>query len=220
MPAFSISMFAMSRGPEMALLTGYHDGERRKKMRWIVTDPDEYFEQHLYSITVEMNPLFDRYQVYRVTFNPDEYVDANDLGLGRYLMTLQKPEGMSDGDYAQLRKKAKNFMVRDGLLFKRSRRGGIPPGGVVGLSEERTKIMRELYDEKGHLGQKATYNQIARRYQWRGMYQDVAEWVKTCDECQKIGKLRFEEPLHPTWTMTVWQKVGLDVVRVRRSCTG
>jgi hypothetical protein len=80
------------------------------------------------------------------------------------------------------------------------------------LKEEREKIMREMHDENGHLGQKATYNLIAKRYQWKGMYGDVVEWIKTCDECQKRAKLRFAEPLHPTWTVTVWEKIGLDVI--------
>ena len=44
------------------------------------------------------------------------------------------------------------------------------------------------------------------------MYNDVVEWVKTCDECQKRAKRRFAEPLHPTWSITVWEKVGLDVI--------
>jgi len=44
------------------------------------------------------------------------------------------------------------------------------------------------------------------------MYSDVIEWVKTCDECQQLAKFRFEEPLHPTWSITVWEKVGLDVI--------
>jgi hypothetical protein len=70
--------------------------------------------------------------------------------------------------------------------------------------------MKEMHHETGHLGQKGTYNLIAKRYQWRGMYNDVQEWVKTCDECQKLARRRFEEPLHPTWTMTVWEKIGLD----------
>jgi len=44
------------------------------------------------------------------------------------------------------------------------------------------------------------------------MYNDVVEWVKTCDECQKRAKRRFAKPLHPTWSITVWEKVRLDVI--------
>jgi hypothetical protein len=138
--------------------------------------------------------------------------DPDDITLGRYLTTLERPDAMTDWQYQQLRKKSKNFFVRDGMLFKRPRRHGVPPRRVVGLKEQRTKIMQEMHEEKGHMGQKATYNLISKRYQWRGMYDDVVEWVKTCDGCQKRDQRRFDEPLHPTWTITVWEKVGLDVV--------
>ena len=45
------------------------------------------------------------------------------------------------------------------------------------------------------------------------MYDDVGNYVKTCDECQKRARIRHEEPLHPTWTKTVWNKIGVDVVK-------
>jgi hypothetical protein len=138
------------------------------------SDPDDYFDSCLYSITamLSIDPYGD-YQVYRVTFDRTKY-EGNDLILGKYLATLQRPEGMSDGDYAQLRKKAKNFMVRDGMLFKRSKKGGVPPRRVIGLREERIEAIKEVH-ELGHPGQKATYNQVSQRYQWREMYQDVVE---------------------------------------------
>jgi hypothetical protein len=158
------------------------------------------------------NPI-DRYQVYRIAFNAELYEDdPDDAVLGQYLSTLQRPDGLTDSQYQQLRKKSKNFLVRDGLLFKRPRHRSIPPRRVVGLKDERKKIMAELHDEKGHMGSKATYNLISKRYQWRGMYGDVMEWIKTCDECQKRAQRRFQEPLHPTWSITVWEKVGMDIV--------
>jgi hypothetical protein len=176
------------------------------------SDPDDFFDSCLYNITVGSFPhhLYNRYRVNRVAFDPTLY-EGDDVILGKYLTTLQRPEGMSTEDYAQLRRKSRNFLVRDGSLFKRSRRGRIPPRLVVGLAKRRREIMEEIHG-LGHPGQKATYDQISRRYQWRGMYQDVVEWVKTCDECQRRGKRRFEEPLHPTWSVTVWDKVGLDVI--------
>jgi ribonuclease HI len=166
------------------------------------------------AITYEnSNDTYDRYQAYRISFDSELYQDdPDDTLLGQYLTTLQRPDGMTDSQYQQLRKKSKNFLVRDGLLFKRPRHRSIPPRRVVGLKDEREKIIQELHDENGHLGQKATYSLISKRYQWKGMYGDVVEWVKTCDECQKRDRRRFQEPLHPTWSITVWEKIGLDIV--------
>ena len=44
------------------------------------------------------------------------------------------------------------------------------------------------------------------------MYDDVVKYVKSCEECQCRARKRQEEPLHPTWSITVWEKVGIDVV--------
>jgi len=52
------------------------------------------------------------------------------------------------------------------------------------------------------------------------MFEDVSEWVKMCEECQRRSKVRFEEGLHPTWSNMVWGKVGLDIVYMPRSEEG
>lgn len=173
-------------------------------------EADDYFDAKLYEITAtgrSVNPVA---QIY---LHEAEY-DGNDLVLGRYLETLQRPRELTDLQYQQLRKKTRNFLVRDGYLFKRSNKHGIPPRRVVGLQEQKLKIIQELHDEIGHRGKKNTFDQISRRYQWKGLYEDVANYVKSCEECQRRARVRYEEPLHPTWSILVWEKVGIDVVHM------
>ena len=80
--------------------------------------------------------------------------------------------------------------------------------------------MRELHNEVRHWRRNATFEQVKRRYQWKGMFEDVDEWVKTCEECQRRSKIRFEERLHPMWSTMVWDKVGLHIVYMPRSEEG
>ena len=47
-----------------------------------------------------------------------------------------------------------------------------------------------------------------------------ANFVKSCEGCQKRSRNRQEEPLHPTWTKTVWDKIGVDVVKLPESSEG
>ena len=75
-----------------------------------------------------------------------------------------------------------------------------------------TEVLQVLYDEVGHRGQQGTYEQLHWRYQWKGMYNDVVRYVRTCEGCQRRSRVRQEEPLHPTWSLTVWEKVGIDIV--------
>ena len=40
----------------------------------------------------------------------------------------------------------------------------------------------------GHFGRDKTLSKIAERFYWRGMVDDVKEFCKTCDKCQKAKK--------------------------------
>jgi RNase H-like domain found in reverse transcriptase/Integrase zinc binding domain len=201
--------FAFSK-PARITTSSPHSQKRHGVPQELLKNATSHANAIAYSQTKD--PL-DRYQVYRVEFDAELYEDEpDDVVLGQYLTTLQRPDGMTDSQYQQFRKKAQNFLVRDELLFKRPRHRSIPPRRVVGMKEERVKILIEMHDEKGHFGQKATYNLIAKRYQWKGMYTNVVEWVKRCERCQKRDQHRFQEPLHPTWSITIWAKVGLDVI--------
>jgi RNase H-like domain found in reverse transcriptase/Integrase zinc binding domain/Reverse transcriptase (RNA-dependent DNA polymerase) len=195
---------------------------------------DEFFEARMYETRLERRSQFgdslERSQFgdegwcrsgarggpERVYLDEAEYM-GEDLMLGKYLVSLRRPDGLTDSEYQQLRRKSKSFFVRDGYLYKKGKR---VPRRVVGLQEQRLKVMEELHDEAGHRGRVATYEHIKRRYQWKGMYSDVEEWVKTCVECQKRSQLRYEEELHPTWSVMVWDKVGMDIVLMPKADDG
>jgi hypothetical protein len=152
----------------------------------------------------------------RAHFNEEEY-EGDDLLLGKYLAMLQRPDGLTDLEYKRLRRKSKSFFIRDGYLYKKGKR---IHRRVVGLKDQRLEILRDIHDETGHRGRNTTFEQIKRRYQWKGMYADVEEWVKTCEYCQRRAKLRYEEELHPTWSKLVWYKIGVDIVVMPRSNDG
>jgi hypothetical protein len=44
------------------------------------------------------------------------------------------------------------------------------------------------------------------------MYEDIRQYVKTCDSCQHRGKKRTKEPLHPLSIERPFQRIGIDVV--------
>ena len=55
------------------------------------------------------------------------------------------------------------------------------------------------------------FEKVCRRYQWKGLYDDVVEYVKTCEECQRRARNRYEEPLKSMWMVIVWAKIGVDM---------
>jgi RNase H-like domain found in reverse transcriptase/Integrase zinc binding domain len=196
---------------------GPDDGEEKVDEE----EAERYFEAKMYSISVDWGERADSEAkatnwegkwrrdkfLARAYFNEAEY-EGDDLVLGRYLESMQRPDGISDEEYRKLRRKARQFLVRDGRLYKRGR----VPRRVVGLRNQRMEVIREMHDEVGHKGRITTFERVRRRYQWKRMFEDVAEWVKTCEDCQRRSKLRYEEGLHPTWSVMVFDKVGVDIV--------
>ena len=133
--------------------------------------------------------------------------------IARYLVSLQKPTGMSRSEFREFKRKALRYLVQGSHLFRRQGRN-IPLRRVIDSLEERKRIMSSLHEESGHRGREGTYNKIAQRYWWVGLYEDVKKHVKTCGPCQFRDPKRRIEELHPTWVSILWEKVVLDAVHM------
>ena len=46
-------------------------------------------------------------------------------------------------------------------------------------------VLHNLHNQAGHLGVKRTTDMVKSRFYWPGYEFDIAEWVRTCQECQK-----------------------------------
>ena len=71
------------------------------------------------------------------------------------------------------------------------------------------QAITSIHHELGHHGCQDTFSQVAWRYQGDVMYKEVAQNVKSCEKCRRRA---YEEPLHLMWSMTIWEKVGVNVV--------
>jgi transposase InsO family protein len=175
-----------------------------------VDDVDDYFEAALYAVSVkDSNPLQD------VWLDEEKYTDL-ELILGKYLSSLTRPLGLSDAEFVSLKRKAYGFFVLRGFLYKRGK-NGYPPRRVVGLKEERLEVLKGCHEEAGHRGRDGTIDRLKERYYWDGMYIDALRYAESCEECQRRAKIRYEEPLHPTWSVYCFEKVGVDVVHMPNS---
>lgn len=130
-----------------------------------------------------------------------------------YLQDVRKPPGMTPKDFRKLRNRAVKFLIMEGVLFRRGR-VNLPPRRVVVSTAERNKVITELHDESGHRGRQGTYEKVALRYWWDGLYRDVERFVRSCEQCQKRALGKVDEPLHPTLYSALWRKVGLDIVHM------
>ena len=44
------------------------------------------------------------------------------------------------------------------------------------------------------------------------MHQDIENYIKACDVCQRKGKMKKNNPLHPIETQPPFEKIGIDLI--------
>lgn len=77
---------------------------------------------------------------------------------------------------------------KDGLI--RFNKCAYVPNSQAIISE----IMRINHDnpQGGHFRLQRTLEAVSRKYYWRGMRQDIKEYVDSCDRCQRIATHRHQ----------------------------
>lgn len=83
--------------------------------------------------------------------------------------------------------------------------------------EKRADIIRECHDSTvgGHKGDTKTLERIRERFYWKGMKDEVRNYVKTCETCQKrkLTRVKTKMPMRITDTpIRTFEKVQIDLV--------
>ena len=105
----------------------------------------------------------------------------------------------------------KEFQIVQGILKK---------GNKIYLGssgEVRKQVISALHNSSlgGHSGQNACLQRIKTVFYWPGMKQDVVEWIRTCEVCQKYKSEHNSYPglLQPLPIPTaVWKDISMDFV--------
>src|ERR1700722_13745 len=79
---------------------------------------------------------------------------------------------------------------------------------------ENEGIMYLLHDHElsAHFGIRATQEKVKEKYYWKGMDKDIDEYVRSCDRCQKRGKISSKYPLNPIDIKEPFYQIGIDFV--------
>jgi hypothetical protein len=81
----------------------------------------------------------------------------------------------------------------------------------------RTKLITALHDSAvgGHSGIQATYQRVKKVFWWKGLKNDVTQYVQQCAVCQKAKP----ERVHPTGLLQplpvpqgIWEEVTMDFI--------
>jgi hypothetical protein len=83
--------------------------------------------------------------------------------------------------------------------------------------ERRLAISRVMHDNPigGHLGMNRTYDRVKLFTSWPGIKQELEEYIRRCETCEKnkITQNKTKLPIKITTTPEiVWEKCALDIV--------
>ena len=78
----------------------------------------------------------------------------------------------------------------------------------------RIKAMQAYHDSNGHFGFKKTYAAIHAKYYWPHMFQEITDFVKSCDRCQRAKRDAHQNctPLNPLPVAKVFERMHIDLV--------
>ena len=146
-------------------------------------------------------------QLFQLSFQSPWYVDiVNFLACG-----VMPPE-FSYQQRKKLRTNSRFYIWDDPLLFKRG------PDMIIRRcvpKSEQGKILQECHASPygGHFaGDKTAYKILQSGFYWPTIFKDCFEWVKLCDQCQRIGNIskRHEMPLHGNLVVQLFNVWGIN----------
>jgi Integrase zinc binding domain/Integrase core domain len=114
----------------------------------------------------------------------------------------------------------REFELEDGLLYKKRKNERL----LVIPKNKITDILELAHDHhlSGHMGAANTYFRLKQNHWWPGMEQDIKDYVKQCDTCQK-RKTKKDQDLASSAKITPkpFDHIGIDVMGpLPRTLTG
>lgn len=133
--------------------------------------------------------------------------------LYNYLESQQYPENSNHKQKQQLRKQAAQYCIENGLLFKIDRNNPEKLYRVI-RPEELSSVLYMFHNDptSGHFATEAMFNKIRSRYYWPQYYEDIRKYVQSCDACQRRGRSKANNLLHPIPVHSPFYQIGIDIV--------
>jgi hypothetical protein len=110
------------------------------------------------------------------------------------------PDGFDAAERRKFLRRAGDFLLHQGALFKRGRTDAELPRRVVTKRVEQLQLMASAHEGTGggHFEYLSSYNKLKLKYYWQGMAKDVQAYVNGCEDCQRLRTRRFLEPVKPS----------------------
>jgi len=133
--------------------------------------------------------------------------------LFNYLNHQQTPDYFDNQQKRQLIKQSSNYNLSNNLLYKVHLKNNQKLLRVPTKSELPALLYMMHNDPtSGHFATDAMFQKIKERYYWPQYYEDIKEYVESCDACQRRGRSRRNNLLHPIPVHSPFYQIGIDFV--------
>ena len=106
-----------------------------------------------------------------------------------------------------------NFQVKNNYLYKKDkRRNGNLLRVIRKLELDPILYMMHNDPTSGHFAAENMFNKIRDRYYWPQMFDDIRTYAQSCDACQRRGKSKKTQHLHPIPVHGPFYQIGIDFV--------
>ena len=132
----------------------------------------------------------------------------------KFLFTQTIPSDITNPkQIKQFKTFSNNFIIKNNYLYKKDKRKANNLLRVI-RTFEMEAILYMMYNSptSGHFATDTIFEKIRARYFWPQMYENIREYVKSCDACQRRGKSRNKQPLHPIPVHSPFYQIGIDFV--------
>jgi len=130
-----------------------------------------------------------------------------------YLINQTLPSSLPTKEQRAIKRQSKFFTIKNNLLYKNDRRDKNNVLRVLQMHEiEPILFLTHNHPTGAHFGTDIMFNKIRDIYYWPQMYEQIRNYVKACDNCQRRGKSKNTDLLHPIEVKDPFQQIGIDIV--------
>jgi hypothetical protein len=131
----------------------------------------------------------------------------------KYLLSQQTPQHFDQQQKQQLLNQSKNYIIDNELLYKKDNKNLEKFYRVIQKSELPALLYMMHNDPiSGHFATEAMFTKIKARYYWPQYYEDIKKYVESCDACQRRGRSKKNNLLHPIPVHSPFYQIGIDFV--------
>ena len=110
----------------------------------------------------------------------------------------------------ELRKEVGKPKVKDQDFYKKKHNGKFVK--VLSSREEIEEAMKQAHDGRSHFGINSVFNYLNDRVWWPTMFQDIKEWIKSCQECQLYKPIKRVKAEGHIEVGEIFDRFGFDFI--------